>query len=206
MEKIPERPLDWSLASEDQKTKILDQLADIFIELHKYPFPQMGALQPGPKDGANGQFATESLLNLEDDNLLGLGSFTSLEEYYTSSIHLILDLILREEMYTSRPIDGYFIHRFMLDAVPKVVPPSNDESPKFYLKHADDKGDQSLPTTISTSRELSTGNERTRLPSNSPSTHRRASSQWATFLTETTLLVRTSSRWCVCSRRRGGRT
>lgn len=144
MEKLPGKSLRWSLASEDQRTRVLSGLADAFIELHKHPLPRMGALQLNPEIGTNRQFARESLLDLENSHLAGLGPFTSVEEYHTSSIRLILNHILREEKYTSQPVDAYLIHRFLLDAVTKIPPSSHDQTSQFYLKHADDKGDHIL--------------------------------------------------------------
>jgi hypothetical protein len=144
MEKLPGKSLRWSLASEDQRTTVLSGVADAFIELHKHPLPQMGALQLEPGAGAIGQFARESLLDLENSHLAGLGPFTSVEEYHTSSIRLILDHILRKEKYTSQPVDAYLIHRFLLDVVSKVSPTLHDQKSQFYLKHADDKGDHIL--------------------------------------------------------------
>jgi len=43
-------------------------------------------------------------------------------------------------MYTQRPVDAYLIHRFLTDLVPTITPASTGDI-KFYLKHADDKGD-----------------------------------------------------------------
>lgn len=55
-----------------------------------------------------------------------------------------MDLILRNERYSHRPIDGYLIHRFLLDLVPSILPRGSRESNVFFLKHADDKGDHIL--------------------------------------------------------------
>ncbi|PWI77004.1 hypothetical protein PCL_04198 [Purpureocillium lilacinum] len=46
-------------------------------------------------------------------------------------------------MYTQRPVDAYLIHRFLTDLVPTITPASTGDI-KFYLKHADDKGDHIL--------------------------------------------------------------
>lgn len=55
----------------------------------------------------------------------------------------ILDLIVRVEIYSQQALDAYLIHRFLVDLLPHVLPSVwNDE--KFYLKHADDKGDHIL--------------------------------------------------------------
>lgn len=144
MEKLPGKSLNISATSADQRARVLSGVADAFIELYKHPLPKMGALQLEPGDGTIGQFRKELLLDLENSRLAGIGPFTSVEEYRTSEIRLILNYILREEKYTSQPVDAYLIHRFLLDAVPKISPPSHDQTSQFYLKHADDKGDHIL--------------------------------------------------------------
>lgn len=121
----------------------MDQLADIFIELAKYTFPQLGSLDR-PGDLHVGPFARESLTVFDGSIMRTIGPLSSLKEYHNASLRLILDLILREEMYSQRPIDAYLIHRFLLDLVPLVIPASAYKEEAFYLKHADDKGDHIL--------------------------------------------------------------
>lgn len=55
-----------------------------------------------------------------------------------------MDLILREKLYTQQTVDAYFIHRFLLELAPFILPQqaqTQDHHQRFYLKHADDKGD-----------------------------------------------------------------
>lgn len=70
--------------------------------------------------------------------------FSSLEDlYHSCPLKLILDLIVRVEIYSQQALDAYLIHRFLVDLLPHVLPSVwNDD--KFYLKHADDKGDHIL--------------------------------------------------------------
>lgn len=44
----------------------------------------------------------------------------------------------------NRPVDAYLIHRFLLDKVPEICTMSDLDDGNFYLKHADEKGDQIL--------------------------------------------------------------
>ena len=129
LEKLPGTAMKWRKANEQQREKVMDQLADIFIELKKYPFDHLGSLN---SSGHVGPFVTESTR--------ALGPCQSLEEYHTSSLQFNLDLILRGEMYTRKAVDAYLIYLFLIDLIPLVLP-STTESGKFYLKHADDKGD-----------------------------------------------------------------
>ena len=142
MEKLPGKPLEWSIATQQQRKKVMDHVADTFIELQKYPFDLLGSLD-SPGGSQVGPFAQELLTNFDKSQMRATGPLSSLEEYHTSSIRLILDLIIREEIYSQQPVNAYLTHRFLLDLVPLVLPPAQDGE-KFYLKHADDKGDHIL--------------------------------------------------------------
>ncbi|KAI0469950.1 hypothetical protein GGR56DRAFT_668346 [Xylariaceae sp. FL0804] len=143
MEKLPGKSLRWATASEEQRTKVMDQLADIFIELQKHPFDRMGSLGL-PGEPHVGPFASESMTDFTQSEMRLAGPFATLEDYHRYSLRLILDLIVRKEMYSQQTVDAYLIHRFLLDLVPSVLPPSYEGDPSFYLKHADDKGDHIL--------------------------------------------------------------
>ncbi|KAI0106207.1 phosphotransferase enzyme family-domain-containing protein [Nemania sp. FL0031] len=144
MEKLPGSPLRWGKETEDQRNKLMSQLADVLIELHKYPFSTLGSLDR-PGDSHIGAFARKSLTDFTGTKMKPIGPFSSLEEYHKAELHLILDLILRGEMYSQRPVDAYLVHRFLLDLVPLVVSESlHDGDPHYYLKHGDDKGDHIL--------------------------------------------------------------
>ena len=142
MERLPGRSLRWDLTTQDQRKKIMSQLADVFIELRKYPFGLLGSFDR-PGDTHVGPYARELLTDFTETGMRALGPFSSLEEYHESSLRLILDLIIREEIYSQRAVDAYLIHRFLIDLIPSILP-SERESPKYYLKHGDDKGDHLL--------------------------------------------------------------
>ena len=143
-EKMPGQSLRWSLLSMEQRKKVMSQLADIYIELQGYSFDLMGSLDhPGTE--RVGSFARESLTDYKDSHMLPLGPFASSREYHLASIQLTIDLIMREECFTPRAVDAYLIHRFLLDSVSeKCLIPSRGDDGRFYLKHADSKGDHIL--------------------------------------------------------------
>ncbi|KAI1311833.1 hypothetical protein F5Y03DRAFT_290577 [Xylaria venustula] len=148
MEKLPGSSLRWSIATDAQRTRVMDQLAGIFVELHKYPFDLLGSLDR-PASSHVGPFARESLTDFATDGRMrAMGPFSSLEEYHRSELSLILDLIARGELYSQRPVDAYLIHRFLADLIPQICSLSSTRDPDgaciFYLKHADDKGDHIL--------------------------------------------------------------
>lgn len=141
MEKLAGQSLRWSLLSAQQRKKVMTQLADTYIELQRFSSDLMGPFdRPGTE--RVGSFARESLTDYKDSRMLPLGPFTSSEEYFIASIQLTLDLIMREECFTSQAIDAYLIHRFLLDSVPwkEILRPSHRDNGRFYLRHADKQG------------------------------------------------------------------
>ncbi|KAK3943295.1 hypothetical protein QBC46DRAFT_44597 [Diplogelasinospora grovesii] len=132
MEKLPGKSLRWSIATEKQRRKVMSQLADTFIELHKYPFDLLGSLDR-PGYSHVGAFARESLTDFPQSEMRTAGPFSSLEEYHKSSLRLILDLIIREEIYSQQAVDAYLIHRFLIDLVPSVLPPMRSICVRGYL-------------------------------------------------------------------------
>lgn len=143
MEKLPGNSLRWSLATPEQRKKVTSQLADIYMELKAQPFPMTGSMfDPGLYDV--GPFARESLTDYHGSHMNALGPFLSTKEYFTAHLQLILDLIIRQELYVDRAVDAFLIHRFLLDIAPKACSLSHLDDGKFYLKHADEKGDQIL--------------------------------------------------------------
>ncbi|KAI1410391.1 hypothetical protein F5Y13DRAFT_202162 [Hypoxylon sp. FL1857] len=143
MEKLHGKSLRWASATQEQRIKVMNQLADIFIELRKYRFDLFGSLDH-PGDSHVGAFARESLTDFEKSGMRTMGPFSSVQEYHESSLRLLLDLILREELYSQQAVDAYLIHRFLLDLVPSILQSSVQHDRKYYLKHADDKGDHIL--------------------------------------------------------------
>ena len=143
MEKMPGMSLRWALANSDQRRKVMNQLADSLVELRKYPFDQLGSLDRLHELHV-GPFARESLTHFVGPEMRPIGPCSSLEEYHVSSLRLILNLILRGEMYSQRPVDAYLIHRYLLDLIPTILPKIAPTEDKYYLKHADDKGDHVL--------------------------------------------------------------
>jgi hypothetical protein len=53
MEKVQEKPMDWQNLTAQQKEKIMQQLADIFLEIEKHPHDRIGSLMPSGGEGAS---------------------------------------------------------------------------------------------------------------------------------------------------------
>lgn len=146
MEELPGKSLDWSITPPEERTRVMDQLSDTFIELRNYPFDLLGSLDCPDDSEHVGSFAQESLTDFTNAEMRTLGPLTSWEDYHKSSLRLILDLILRQEMYSAQAVDAYLIHQYLLDLVPSVLPPSSNQDARqqYFLKHGDDKGDHIL--------------------------------------------------------------
>ncbi|KAK4170708.1 hypothetical protein QBC36DRAFT_225993 [Triangularia setosa] len=139
MEKLPGAPLCWARANREQRCKVLQQLATIYIELSRHPFHVLGSLDTLGSDHI-GPFAKELTVDLPPCQ--------SWREYCTRHILHILGLIEQEEIYMQRPVDAFLIHHFMLDLIPRVAELTGgwDDATTFpcYLKHADEKMDHIL--------------------------------------------------------------
>lgn len=151
MEKLPGKSLQWHDATADQKQKVMDKLSDTFIELRKHPLNLLGSLDrpDDPEAGHVGPFARESLTSFtQAGEMRTIGPLSSWDDYYTSSLRIILDLILHEEMYSEQAVDAYLIHRYLLDLLPSILTPpgasKQGSQEEYFLKHADDKGDHIL--------------------------------------------------------------
>ncbi len=59
MEKLGGKQLDWSGAVTEQRTRVMEQLADVYLELEKHPIPLKGSLIP-----ASGRPVTDELINV----------------------------------------------------------------------------------------------------------------------------------------------
>ncbi|KAK6006744.1 hypothetical protein QM012_005752 [Aureobasidium pullulans] len=137
MECMPGKILDFYSISRAEKQKIMEQLADMFIELHRYRFEKFGSLDiPGSKHV--GSLARECFTDFAGSSMRPIGPFQNIQDYYQSSIGLLLDMIHKEEIYTDRPLDTYLIYKFLHDKVDQAYPYEAGKD-EFYLKHADDK-------------------------------------------------------------------
>lgn len=146
-EKMPGQTCSWSTANPEQKSTLLQGLADIFIELSAWPFTDMGSPALDTESHI-GPFARESLIDFDTSSTMKtLGPFGSLRDYHTAEIKLILNLILRQEMYSQQPVDAYLIHLFLLSILPLItdmVDSTKADNSWFFLTHPDDKGDHIL--------------------------------------------------------------
>ncbi|KAI9822820.1 MAG: hypothetical protein M1826_000399 [Phylliscum demangeonii] len=143
LEKMPGSPLDWNKASQAQRTKIMEQLVDVFLELERYPLPATGSLVDAATDTIGG-FAQVELCKTPTARL---GPFHSPRESWSAIVRHQMELT-REGELCSLPVDHYLSYRWRLEVLPAVLSSlsSNDVNggSTFILKHFDDKGDHIL--------------------------------------------------------------
>ena len=138
MEKMKGAPLAWYSTTSAQKTKILEQLADIFLALEKHPFNSTGSIFPSNESNKICGFAQHQLF---ENPTTPLGPFSSLEASLRAVLALQMRLISNGELSTLA-VDNYLSHCWRVDMIPKVL--SLHNSAGFFLKHCDDKGDHIL--------------------------------------------------------------
>lgn len=152
MEKMNVTPLDWQGATTAQREKVVQQLADILLEIEKHPFAKLGSLVPmtetsvGSTPPCDAQLQVQGLAQHStfrscDGN--PPGPFSSSREALRAIITAHLRMIAMGEIGTTEnAMDVFLAHRFRFDLLDTVWQGEGDE--KFYLKHADDKGDHIL--------------------------------------------------------------
>jgi aminoglycoside phosphotransferase (APT) family kinase protein len=82
MQKLAGKALQWYNASVQQKTKIMEQLANIFIELQRHPFSSSGSLISGGEQV--GPFAQVPMFSTPAQSL---GPFSTVEAHSSPSRH-----------------------------------------------------------------------------------------------------------------------
>ena len=138
MEKMKGAPLAWDITTSVQKTKVLEQLADIFLALEKHPFNSTCSIFPSNESNKICGFAQSQLFETPNTPL---GPFDTLETSLRAILALQMRLIAKGELSTLA-VDNYLSHCWRVDMIPKVL--SLHDSAGFFLKHFDDKGDHIL--------------------------------------------------------------
>ncbi|KND90457.1 hypothetical protein TOPH_05029 [Tolypocladium ophioglossoides CBS 100239] len=140
MEKLDGKPLDWNGATPDQRERVMQQLADVFLEIERHPFKAMGSLVSAG-DGAEFEvqgLAHQATFRTGCGGLLG--PFSSSLEGSRAILESYLEMIASGEIEACRPADVYLAHRYRLDIIQELFPSGG----QFFLQHPDDKGDHIL--------------------------------------------------------------
>jgi hypothetical protein len=146
MEKLQGKPLDWQTLTAQQKETVMQQLADLFLELEKHPFERIGSLMPsrsGDTDFEVQGIAHHSTFNMTEQSGQPLGPFASSAEVARALVEYYLDMIASGEVGSQYLDDVFLAHRFRLDIIDRIWEGRRRQE-RFYLKHPDDKGNHIL--------------------------------------------------------------
>lgn len=146
MEQMPGSPWNGQgprgerFADEQDKERVWSGLADILIELRRYPFSRAGSLLPGPgPEPLISATASERFLVLSPS-----GPFDTAGDYLTAFAEQKMALIADGQLFITFPVNAYLIFSFLKDQIPHLLATDNPHTETFYLKHVDDKGDHLL--------------------------------------------------------------
>lgn len=143
MEKLPGMPLQWDEATSEQRTKVMVQLVDIFLELEKHPLPANGSLYLSHDMPIISGFAQPALFSSPEQTL---GPFKTLESSLRAIIFQQQDKIINGEL-SSLAVDNYLSYGWRRDMIPRITTHCHESGPNFFLRHFDDKGDHILVDT-----------------------------------------------------------
>ncbi|KAH8102254.1 hypothetical protein BXZ70DRAFT_891049 [Cristinia sonorae] len=146
MERLNGRPFTWAELRPFQRTKILQQFADVYIELSKHPFPSIGCLLPSISSSWKvGPIVFETHADTNPyGRLLLPGPFTTSTQYRRDIVQRHLELIRSHQTNPKRRLDSYLMHLFLLESFPAIANYESSTDGNFYLRHMDDKGDHIL--------------------------------------------------------------
>lgn len=146
MERLPGKPLVWGGATMEQRVRIMEQLADVYLELEKHPLPLTGSLVPVSKlarEDEAAQVGTFVQMPCFQTPNQSIGPFQTLEAAYTAIIRQQQHMLVNGEV-SNLPTDNYLAFCWRLKMLPELVADSASSAGPFYLKHYDDKGDHIL--------------------------------------------------------------
>lgn len=148
MEELPGKPwIGEAFGGEptaEGKEKVRRGLAEVLVELERYPLARAGSLNVSSSGVEMGSIASDRFLVLDP-----AGTFETAAAYYSAFAEQYLALIADGQLYTEYPVNAYLLYRFLKDNVAKLVEDGQegaggDPAESFFLKHVDDKGDHLL--------------------------------------------------------------
>ncbi|KAI2463878.1 hypothetical protein F4781DRAFT_415058 [Annulohypoxylon bovei var. microspora] len=143
IDKLPGRPFDSHAASENQRSMVLGQWADILCVLSKHPLDKIGSL----RFGANGDIEVGPVASDRTGTLPCIGPFEDADQFYSSWASMYLELIADSQLFSPYSVEAYLIFKFLVEQIQTghwLQKWQDLNSGPFFLKHMDDKGDHIL--------------------------------------------------------------
>jgi aminoglycoside phosphotransferase (APT) family kinase protein len=136
---MPGRPFYAHQATDEQKSHVYDQYADILIEISHLFREQACSLLPHGEESKEAAIASNRFLSLGKH-----GPFADSLGYFTSIADLHLDLIADGQLYPEYPKEAFLFYRLLKDRAAPALSAATASTRGFFLKHVDDKGDHLL--------------------------------------------------------------
>lgn len=133
-----------------QKKTWINEIARVFIRLETISYDAIGCLtfksdlDENDNDLCIGPLVEPTYCSRDDRGRLSqLGPFNNAGDFRIAQVQQVLDLIKGGFKYLGNVVDAYMIHLEVIDLI-KILYPTCEDPEKFYIKHADDKGDHWL--------------------------------------------------------------
>ena len=140
-EKLFGKPMPWYDAREDRKVRFSPQRADIYVELARYPFGQLGRLRPGSMTEA--PEVGPAFFDYDPTRKpVARGPFEHPDDYYQAIVERGIHLMKTRQMAISAPVDLYLVYRALLDHLPSQD--SHEQGSPFFLQHVGTRSDNFL--------------------------------------------------------------
>ncbi|KAK4983105.1 hypothetical protein LTR50_007414 [Elasticomyces elasticus] len=137
MQALPGKPYYPHEATVEQKSYLLGRLADMLIEISKYPLPKARSLFL-----TDGKIDVSAVTSNRFVSLGRYGPFDTASDYFISIAEQYLDLISDGQVYHEYPKEAFLFYEVLRQ---HAIDLSANEVPNvFYMKHVDDKGDHLL--------------------------------------------------------------
>ncbi|KAI0428478.1 hypothetical protein F5Y09DRAFT_357673 [Xylaria sp. FL1042] len=143
IDKLPGQPFNSAVATQEQKSKVLCQWAEILYKLGKHPFSKIGSLQ----FGTNGAIDVGPIASDRTGTLPFIGPFTSARDYYSSWANAYIEFIADRQLFSAYSVDAYLMFKCLKEQVKTgswLEKWEGLDSGPFFLRHMDDKGDHIL--------------------------------------------------------------
>ncbi|KAJ4242688.1 hypothetical protein NW757_011914 [Fusarium falciforme] len=143
IDKMPGRPFNTLSASEEQKTEVLGQWADILCTLSSHPFQESGSL----RFDNDGTIKVGPMVSDKTAMLPCMGPFQHAKDLYSSWAVAYLRIITEGQLFSDFALDAYIMFKYILRQVktgPWLDRWRDLNSGPFFLKHPDDEGSHVL--------------------------------------------------------------
>lgn len=128
-----------------QQKACISEIAKEFIKLEKLSYNAIGCLAFKSEDSPDfyvGPMVEPTLCGRDEHGRLSqLGPFENAQDFRVAQVRQVLSQIEGGYKYLDNAVEAYLIHLEVIDLI-KVLYPTRQGPHLFYIKHADDKGDQ----------------------------------------------------------------